>query len=334
VAGRARQCRFGLTFARIDDSRLTLGLVASDLDQPSSRAKKRFKAEPERRFSRKSIETAVANAVRLGPGVTTDFERSKEAALAQLGSNPEMARALAADTRQHFEETLNQSHDFLQLAVLIKGHVEAILKERYPQLSPVDAAERLPSEGAIYFSTELMLVKMDSLAFLKEINLVFGNETSFAIHPMLLKYVRIYRWQAEQKGLRVYLEGECYSRVRYNSRGLNALVQGLIDNMVKYAPADSEATIRIHEKSETIDIAFESLGPRIEDDERETIFVTGQRARAAQLEMTGLGLGLATAKQVSDALGLGLSVWQDPNSHPTFPSRHRTVFSFTVDRVS
>ena len=36
---------------------------------------------------------------------------------------------------------------------------------------------------------------------LQEINLVHGGERKFQIHPLILKYVRIYRWQAQQKEL-------------------------------------------------------------------------------------------------------------------------------------
>lgn len=239
-----------------------------------------------------------------------------------------MQRAIAAQFRRDAESDLNQSHDFLQLVKHVRGYAEKLLLDRYPDLAPEDAAEKLPDEGAIYFSTTLMTMKVDALLFISEINRASGNEARFKIHPMVLKYVRIYDWQARQKKVRIRLEGECHSYSFYNPDAIGALVQGLLDNMVKYAPPGSETLIKFEAAGSEVTVQFISLGPKIEVDELTQIFLPRYRAKSARkTESGGQGIGLATVKQISDVLGLQVRVNQDESEHEKYKQRYWTTFS-------
>lgn len=326
-----RECRYGMNYAWIDDRRLIVGVIAPEIPYASRRLKGHGRRRPELRVRPQQVTEAINRATALGPGVVTDFERAKQSLLDGLKDNPEMFKALAEQLRNDFQETLGQSHDLLQLVKLARGYAEVLLQDRCPGLSNEDAAEKLPTEGAIYFACELMLVKMDALVFLHEINLVHGGETTFQIHPLVVKYVRIYRWQAQQKDLDLQWFGSSHGWCKYNSQAIGSIVQGLLDNLVKYAPAGSKATINFEEKSGQVTVSFTSLGPRIEDDEVQRIFLPGVRARAAKgVASGGLGLGLATAKQVSDALDLKLAVQQDPQEDCKYRDRYKTTFSMIL----
>jgi signal transduction histidine kinase len=329
-----RECRYGMNYVRLDDRRLIVGVTVIGLPNASRRARSRVRRFPELRVTSRQLLGAVERAASLGPGVATDFERSKQEILKQLKDSPEMLEALAQKLRAEFQDNLSQSHDFLQLTKLVRGYAETLLQDKFPGVSAVEAAEQLPTEGAIYFATELMLLKFDALAFLHEINLVYGDERRFQIHPLILKYVRVYRWEAGQKNLDLQLYGSSYGYCRYNPQAIGAVVQGLMDNLVKYAPAGSDATIVFREEPEHIIIDFTSLGPRIEDDELQQIYFPGFRARAARgAASSGLGLGLATAKQISDALDLKLHVWQEPTEDSKYSNRYPTTFRMQVERV-
>lgn len=335
VVSEIRTCRFGINYSRIDTERLVTGLVVSDLPTMTKRARRRARAEPHRRVRAADLISAVSRARSLGVGLIEDVEMAKAEMFARLESDPKLHEALADQLRQDFSETLHQSHDFLQLVKLVRGHAEALLHEKYPEIPPADAADKLPVEGAIYYSTELMLAKMDSMAFLNEINIAYGGERKFKIHPLVLKYVRIYDWQAREKDLRVRLEGASYGSCYYNDKAIGAVVQGLLDNLVKYAPSGSSATINFAEVDDAVTLDFQSLGPRIDPDERNRIFLPKYRARAARaIEMSGLGVGLATAKQISDALDLGLEVAQSDEEDGRFPGRYQTTFSLRLQRRS
>lgn len=332
--GAAQICRYGLTYARVDQDRVVAGVVATDHPTPTPKAKRRIRLERERRVSRGGLRHAVEAAQALGPGVVDAFESNRAVALAAVKEDPEMQRAVAAQLRRDAEEDLNQSHDFMQMVKLVKGYAEVLLRERHPNLPPEEAAEKLHNEGAIYFATQLMVLKMDSLQYLNEMNLATGGESTFGIHPLVLKYKRIYDWTANQKRLRIHL-GPTHRSARYNGHAIGTLVQALLDNMVKYAPPRSEASIAFVEEPGAVTLEFTSLGPRIEDDELKGIFILKVRGKAARtIESTGQGIGLASAKHISDALQLELKCTQDAAEQPGFPRSFRTTFTFRLATTS
>ncbi|GAB6859458.1 sensor histidine kinase [Microbacterium xylanilyticum] len=329
--GEPKICRYGLTYARVDDSRLVVGVLATDGVDLGSRARKRLRTEAERRFSARRIAHSVESARALGAGVTTDLDVLKAEVLERLEREPEMHEVLVDQLRRDFERNVQQSHDFLQLAKLVQGHAEALLAEKYPGMPAQDAAERSPIEGSIYFTTQLMVLKLDSLVFLQDPQRANERRSKFKIHPMILKYARIYRYQASQKELNLRLEGECHASATYNSQAIGAVVQGILDNLVKYAPGGSDAVIRFDQHGSDVEISFNSLGPRIEPSERSRIFLPGFRAAAARnVESTGQGIGLATAERVSEVLGLGLSVDQSDDEPRRFPGTYSTTFKMTI----
>lgn len=326
-----RICRYGLTYARVDDERRILGVVAKGEVRPTSRANRRFKLEPERVVRSDHIRAAVASAHRLGSGAVESFERARDELLAKLQSDPDMYKAMADQLRKDFDSNLEQSHDFLQLVKQVKGYAEVLLRGKHPHLDPEIAAEKEPTEGAIYFATTLMTLKVDSLVFLNEVNRAFGGERPFELHPLLLKYVRIYSWQANQKELDISITGKCWAICRYNQQAMIAVIQGLLDNLVKYAPARSKAYIVLEESDQSVAVTFDSLGPRIAESERSNVFLPGFRGAAArELEETGQGIGLATVKQLSDVLSLDVSVDQDDEEDSHYIGLYRTRFRFSV----
>jgi K+-sensing histidine kinase KdpD len=313
----------------VDDLRLVVGVVATE-ESVTRRAKRRARNEPLQRVKSTDLRRALEAARELGPGAVQDFEQARAIVLDQMARDPAVHAAVAEQLRGDFDDTLSQSHDFMQLVKLLRGHAENLLHQKRSDLKPEEAAELYATEGAIYFSTELMLLKIDSLTFLREANLAIGDERSFRIHALILKYLRIYRWQANQKAVHITL-GNCHATASYNNAAMGAVVQGLLDNLVKYAPAGSGASIAFEESDSEVTILLTSLGPRIEDSEREQIFLPRYRGRAARdMESSGLGVGLASAKAISDVLSLELNVSQETQSDPKYADRFRTTFTIVL----
>lgn len=330
--GQVGVCRYGLSFARIDEARLVVGVVASE-ESVSKRAKRRLRNEPSRRVRSADLHRSVASARELGPGAIKDFEQAKALVREEMSRDPSVYSAVAEHLRRDFDDTLSQSHDFMQLVKLVRGYAESLLHRKRPDLPPDEAAELYPTEGAIYFSTGLMLLKIDSLAYLNEPNLAIGDEKAFRVHALVLNYLRIYRWQAGQKNVHIGL-GSCYATAAYNNVAMGAVIQGLLDNLVKYAPSGSSASIAFEESGRSVRILFSSLGPRIDDSEKQQIFLPRYRGRAARdMESAGLGVGLASAKAISDVLGLELGVVQERQADPKYADRFRTTFSVSLTKA-
>lgn len=330
--GEPKICRYGLTYARIDDERVTIGLVTSGLPNATPKARSRLKRERSRLVDASRIGQSVSKVRDLGPGVVDSFEAKRALALEALKSDPAFQKAVAEQLRADADADLSQSHDFMQMVKRVKGYAESLLDQRRPGVPPEKAAEdpELRDEGAIFFATELMVFKMDSLQYVNEVNRASGNEGTFGIHPLILKYKRIYEWTAKQKGVKIQ-QGFTHRQSRYNGHAIGTLVQALLDNMVKYAPPRADAFIDFLEKPSSVIVQFRSPGPRIEDDELESIFLLKGRAKAARdAESSGQGIGLAAAKQISDALRLDITCSQEPEQHYRFPGYYMTTLSFEL----
>jgi K+-sensing histidine kinase KdpD len=247
-----------------------------------------------------------------------------------------MQRAVAEQLRADADTDLSQSHDFMQMVKRVKGYAESLLDQRRPGVPPEKAAEdpELRDEGAIFFATELMVYKMDSLQYVNEMNRASGHENTFGIHPLILKYKRIYEWTARQKGVKIQ-QGLTHRSARYNGHAIGTLVQALLDNMVKYSPPRADAYIDFAERANSVVVQFRSPGPRIENDELDQIFLLKGRAKAARrADGSGQGIGLAAAKQISDALRLGLTCSQEAEQHHRFPGFFTTTFTFELTSVA
>ena len=328
--GEVRHCRYGLGYAKVDEERLVVGVVENPASSGVTSAMRRRFKEKDRHARPEQLRRAIEVARSLGPGVSSDFTANRDAMLQYLAQDEQMQQYVAEHLRRGFDDNVAQSHDFMQLVKLVRGHAEALLKERHPSLTPEDAADTEPAIGAIYYSTSLMIVKLDALVYLNEINRAFGKEREFRLHPLILKYIRIYLWQARQKGVHIAL-GSTYASCFYDGAAVGAVMQGLLDNMVKYAPANSRASIRFTESDGSIRVEFISLGPKISEREHRDIFLAGIRGQAARENSSeGQGIGLATVKTVSDALELGVGVSQAAQSDRSYEGFYETVFSITL----
>lgn len=85
----------------------------------------------------------------------------------------------------------------------------------------------------------------------------------------------------------------------------------LVDNALKYSPANHSITVNVLERQQEIEIEVTSLGPIIEKDEIEAIFEKGVRSRAAQqIEASGTGYGLYLAKSLALRFKASITVEQ------------------------
>jgi signal transduction histidine kinase len=88
----------------------------------------------------------------------------------------------------------------------------------------------------------------------------------------------------------------------------------LLDNAIKYSPAFGEITVTLDEDSLKILIGVKSMGPRVEDEERNSLCIAGFRGKHAQQHTElGTGQGLALLKTICDYHGASLTI----NTGPT-----------------
>lgn len=82
----------------------------------------------------------------------------------------------------------------------------------------------------------------------------------------------------------------------------------LIENAIKYSPADSPLEVAVKRSDDHIAVDVCDRGPGIDLDRREQLFELFQRGKT-ESEVPGVGLGLSIAKTIVEAHGGKISAW-------------------------
>jgi two-component system OmpR family sensor kinase len=82
---------------------------------------------------------------------------------------------------------------------------------------------------------------------------------------------------------------------------LRSLITNLVDNALRYAPRESEVTVKVSVEASNVRMVVVDAGPGIAPAERERVFERFQRA--SDDDSVGIGLGLAIAKAVVERHG-------------------------------
>ena len=111
---------------------------------------------------------------------------------------------------------------------------------------------------------------------------------------------------AETSGRQVRVSGpESTEPIRVDPVRIEEVVLNLIDNAVKYAPADKPIDVTITEDADAVRVAVSDHGTGIAPGDRERIFDAFQRASA---DGRGVGLGLHIAREIVNLHGGSLEV--------------------------
>ena len=116
------------------------------------------------------------------------------------------------------------------------------------------------------------------------------------------------RVRAEVNGTLPYIRGD---RER-----LRQVVQNLVDNAVKYSPADGEVVVAAESHNGVVRVEVKDQGPGIAVEDRRLIFEKFGRS-AAGMTKPGTGLGLFIARSIVEAHGGTIDVESTPESGAT-----------------
>jgi signal transduction histidine kinase len=103
------------------------------------------------------------------------------------------------------------------------------------------------------------------------------------------------------------------------------IVNNLLNNSIKYAPAKSEILVEITHEGSAAAVHITNWGDAIPEEYHEKIFELFSRVNAKDKQLSGTGLGLAFCKMAVDAHGGKIGVVS-----PVLPQTCGTRFSFTL----
>jgi heavy metal sensor kinase len=123
---------------------------------------------------------------------------------------------------------------------------------------------------------------------------------------------------AEEKSQQVVVEAHGSPRGLGDRLMLRQALINLVDNAIKFAPADTAIVIRIVESASQAVIDVVDRGPGIPAGAREHIFDRFFRASSAPADVAGTGLGLSIAKSAVEASGGMLTLEHTDQRGTTF----------------
>jgi heavy metal sensor kinase len=120
--------------------------------------------------------------------------------------------------------------------------------------------------------------------------------------------VRAMRPLADQRGVRLALQGVVEAPMRGDADLIGRLVLNLLDNAVKYSPIGGVVSVELAATDAGWTITITDAGPGIPADAHERVFerffrVDVARSRVEQSATSGAGLGLAIARRIAEAHG-------------------------------
>jgi two-component system sensor histidine kinase KdpD len=110
--------------------------------------------------------------------------------------------------------------------------------------------------------------------------------------------------------------------VQIDPARISEALKQLLENAVKYSPAQSRITITAEVRDEQLVTGVSDQGPGIDDFEQALVFDKFYRGRDQRYQVQGTGMGLAIAKAIIEAHGGTLGV--------TSQLGHGSVFYFTL----
>jgi signal transduction histidine kinase len=107
-------------------------------------------------------------------------------------------------------------------------------------------------------------------------------------------------------------------RVRGDRDRLRQVLMNLIENAVKYSPAQDEVEVRVYAQNGRLQIDVRDHGPGIAKEDQKLIFEKFGRVNAGGAAKPGTGLGLFIARSIAEAHGGSLDVSSAPEHGATF----------------
>jgi len=101
--------------------------------------------------------------------------------------------------------------------------------------------------------------------------------------------------RADSQSVDLGVDAPASVRVTGSASELRSLVANLVDNALRYAPAQSAVTVSLRDAREAVELAVQDCGPGIPPEQRERVLRRFQRVPGDPTSGSGLGLPIAKA---------------------------------------
>jgi signal transduction histidine kinase len=122
--------------------------------------------------------------------------------------------------------------------------------------------------------------------------------------PVVGDVTRAFEPLAATRGVRIETLLDPDAGAAVDEAGFRRVLLNLLDNAVKYGPAQADVTVRLRRVGDAVELAVEDGGPGVPARHREAIFAPFWRlGRDRQSPATGAGIGLAVVRELVSCHG-------------------------------
>lgn len=229
----------------------------------------------------------------------------------------QMSTQVARSNRVMRDLIANVSHELKTPLTSIQGFGQAMVDGLATK--PEDYTEM---SGVIVGETERIRVLVDDLLYLSQLE---SGTLQLALEDVDLDAIvddaaARFRFQADEAEvtLRLALEGTV---VRADGRRLEQVLANLVDNAIRFAPANSEVLVRTYRLEDEAAIEVHNGGPPIPAESLPSVFERFYQVDPARAETRHSGLGLSIVQELVQAHGGSVSVQSSRDAGTTFAIR-------------
>ncbi len=204
---------------------------------------------------------------------------------------------IKAMEQSRLELIANVSHDLRTPLAVMQGYAETLLLKK----ETLSENEKEHYTQVIIKSATKLKKLVDELFELSKLEAksIVPDFEQFSIAELLLDNVLKYRILAEEKGIIIYTNIPKDSRMVYADIGLiDRVLQNLIDNALKFTPANGTITAELKQTDGDIEVSISDSGIGISPEQLPFVFDRYTHADYKGADNAGIGLGLAIIKKI------------------------------------
>ncbi len=204
---------------------------------------------------------------------------------------------IKAMEQSRLELIANVSHDLRTPLAVVQGYAETLLLKK----EIITETQKEHYTQMVVKGTSKLKKLVDELFELSklEAKAIIPHFEPFSITELLLDNVVKYRILAEEKGITIHTNFPSEARLAHADVGLiDRVLQNLIDNALKFTPANGTITAGLKQLDGHIEISIWDSGIGIPPEKLPHIFDRYTHTDYDGTDKTGIGLGLAIIKKI------------------------------------